>query len=317
VSAQQSRSGSFEPAFAGDRRRSLPARAQPGSPKSAAGPVGRALWYIEKHLAADLSLNEVADCAGVSCLHLLRAFNAVAGYPMRQYVRARRLTEAACRLAADSDDILSVAMDSGYGSQTAFTRAFLQQFGMTPEAIRDQGLPVRRLVGPLKVNNSAAQIGAPRFEEGGRRLVAGLAERYGDQDGSTVIAGQWRRFAAYFGGIAGQVGNVAYGTNYYTGDDGNLEYLCGVEVADFSSVPRNFGLLCIPAQHWAVFFHREHVSTIHRTWAAIWNQWLPDSGHEAVDAPFFERYGESFDPGTGLGGAELWVPVTQRSPAAM
>ncbi len=52
----------------------------------------------------------------------------------------------------------------------------------------------------------------------------------------------------------------------------------------------------IAAQSTRVFSHREHVSTIRSTWATIWNKWLPESGHEFVDAPDFERYGVEFDP---------------------
>lgn len=146
-----------------------------------------------------------------------------------------------------------------------------------------------------------------------RLLIAGLTERYDVRDRSAT-AGQWRRFASYLGNIAGQVGKVAYGTSYYTDELGNLEYLSGVQVSDFSSVPRNFGLLCIAARQCAVFNHRDHVSTIRNTWIAIWNQWLPGSGHEVADAPFFERYGESFDPRTGMGGAEIWVPIVPTVP---
>ena len=41
----------------------------------------------------------------------------------------------------------------------------------------------------------------------------------------------------------------------------------------------------------------------------IRSKWLPDSGHEAADAPDFERYGERFDPATGEGGCEIWIPI--------
>jgi AraC family transcriptional regulator len=60
---------------------------------------------------------------------------------------------------------------------------------------------------------------------------------------------------------------------------------------------------------YAVFSHSEHVSTIRSTWTTIWNAWWPSSGHELADAPDFERYGEEFDPRTGLGGLEIWVPI--------
>jgi len=159
-----------------------------------------------------------------------------------------------------------------------------------------------------KVDTQQVRVDPPRFESGERLLIAGLTERHDGQD-RAAATGQWRRFAPYFGNIAGQVGRMAYGTSYYTDEDGNMEYLSGVQVADFSSVPRNFGLLCVPARRCAVFLHRDHISTIRDTWIAIWNQWLPASGHEVADAPFFERFGESFDPLTGLGGAEIWVPI--------
>jgi AraC family transcriptional regulator len=163
-------------------------------------------------------------------------------------------------------------------------------------------------VDAFNIGDCAAAIEEPRLAVSPRLLVAGLAERYDFHDGSAT-ADQWRRFAPYHGRIAGQVGKAAYGTSYYTGADGNVEYLSGVEVADFSSVPRNFGLLCVPAQRCAVFFHGDHVSALRGTWTAIWNQWLPDLGYEVADAPFFERYAESFDPLTGLGGAEIWIPI--------
>ncbi|HEX5230778.1 MAG TPA: GyrI-like domain-containing protein, partial [Bradyrhizobium sp.] len=60
---------------------------------------------------------------------------------------------------------------------------------------------------------------------------------------------------------------------------------------------------------YAVFAHRDHVSTIRRTINTIWNEWLPASGLKAADAPNFERYDANFDPVTGNGGLEIWIPV--------
>ena len=41
----------------------------------------------------------------------------------------------------------------------------------------------------------------------------------------------------------------------------------------------------------------------------IWGKYLPESGHEVADAPNFERYGPEFDPRTGNGGLEVWIPI--------
>src|SRR4051812_20074291 len=100
-------------------------------------PAQKALWFIESHLASELSLDEVAAMAGISRFHMVRAFAAATGVSVMRYVRARRLSEAAKALANGAPDILAVALDTDYGSHEAFTRAFRDHFGVTPEAVRD------------------------------------------------------------------------------------------------------------------------------------------------------------------------------------
>ena len=88
------------------------------------------------------------------------------------------------------------------------------------------------------------------------------------------------------------------------------DYLCAVEVTDFAAVPEESARLRIAAAKYAVFTHRGHISTIRGTWNSIWNDWLPQSGHEAADGPILERYDYSrFDPQTGNGEVELWIPI--------
>jgi AraC family transcriptional regulator len=102
--------------------------------------VAKALWYIENRYGQPgLSLDEVAAACQVSRFHLTRAFGMATGLSLMRYLRARRMTEAAQALAAGAPDILAVALDAGYGSHEAFTRAFREQFGCTPEAVRAQG----------------------------------------------------------------------------------------------------------------------------------------------------------------------------------
>src|SRR6476619_7457946 len=99
-------------------------------------PAQKALWYIESHLAGALTLDEIAAIGGVSRFHMVRAFAAATGFPVMRYVRARRLTEAARALARGAPDILSLALEADYGSHEAFTRAFRDHFGVTPETVR-------------------------------------------------------------------------------------------------------------------------------------------------------------------------------------
>lgn len=273
-------------------------------------PVGKALWFIESHFARELTLDDIARCGCVSRYHLSRAFEAATGRPVMRYVRARRLTEAARRLANGAPDILAVAVDAGYGSHEAFTRAFREQFGLTPEALRAQGrLDNIAIVEPIKMDESIlTNLPPPRFEDGEPLLIAGLSERY-NCEASMGIPSQWQRFNEYFGKVPGQIGRIAYGVCHNTDDAGNFDYLCGVEVSDFSSVPDTLSHVRVPAQRYAVFTHREHISSIRRTWNTIWNAWLPASGHTPADAPNFERYSEQFDPVTGMGGVEIWLPL--------
>lgn len=139
---------------------------------------------------------------------------------------------------------------------------------------------------------------APRFEDGKALLLAGLSQRY-DRNTSANIPAQWQRFAPHLdpngGHIPGQVGRTAYGVLYNGNGEGNVDYLTGVEVADVAALPAEWARLRVAPQRYAIFTHREHISTIRRTWFTIWNKWLPESGVESIDAPDFERYGETFD----------------------
>ena len=101
---------------------------------------------------------------------------------------------------------------------------------------------------------------------------------------------------------------MAYGVCCNGDDTGNFDYIAGVEVSDFSDLPREFSRVRVPEQRYAVFTHRDHISTIRRTVNTIWNNWLPAAGLKAADAPNFERYDEKFDPRTGNGGLEIWIP---------
>ncbi|PJG51550.1 AraC family transcriptional regulator [Bradyrhizobium forestalis] len=275
-------------------------------------PAQRALWYIESHLAEPMTLDEIAAVAGVSRFHIVRAFAAAVGLPVMRYVRARRLTEAARSLAKGAPDILSLALEADYGSHEAFTRAFRDHFGTTPEAVRAATCVSQlKLQEPILMDSTMLDtLAPPRFETAKAFLVAGLAERISCDNGA-MIPGLWQRFHQEVADIPARVGHVAYGVCCNGDDAGNFDYIAGVEVADFSDLPRRFGRIRIPEQRYAVFRHSDHVASIRRTVNTIWNQWLPASGLRAADAPNFERYDETFDPATGNGGFEIWLPVRE------
>jgi AraC family transcriptional regulator len=276
------------------------------------GVVGKALWFIETRLTSDITLAEIACCAGVSRYHLLRAFGVATGQSVMRHVRGRRLTEAARHLAAGAPDILTVALDAGYGSHEAFTRAFRDQFEQTPEAVRAQRrLDSITLMEPIRMDESLiTELEPPRFENGRALLIAGLGERYTFET-NHGIPRQWERFVPYIGNIPGQVGHTAYGVCCNGDGAGNFEYISGVAVSSFDDLPSEFSRVRIPAQRYAVFSHREHISRMRATAYTIWNKWLPASGCTHADAPDFELYDERFDPRTGNGMVEIWLPIKE------
>src|SRR5256886_10206943 len=142
-------------------------------------PAQKALWFIESHLASELTLDEIAAIGGISRFHMVRAFAAATGLSVIRYVRARRLSEAARALAAGAPDILALALDADYSSHEAFTRAFRDHFGVTPEAVRAATcLDHLKLQEPIVMDSTLLDnLKAPRFQTSKPLLVAGIAER--------------------------------------------------------------------------------------------------------------------------------------------
>jgi AraC family transcriptional regulator len=152
------------------------------------------------------------------------------------------------------------------------------------------------------------QLEPPRFEAAGEKLIAGLNVSYTFETRVNIPA-QWDRFAPHLGKLSAQVGDASYGVcwNYQPGY--GFDYLSGVEVRNTAGLPQDFSEVRLPAQRYAVFAHRKHVSSIPDTIEAIWRKWLPNSGHQPADTPSFERYGQDFNPQTGMGGIEIWIPL--------
>ncbi|HVU22596.1 MAG TPA: GyrI-like domain-containing protein, partial [Opitutus sp.] len=154
------------------------------------------------------------------------------------------------------------------------------------------------------------ELTPPRFVDLGPLLIAGLGGRY-SFDTNAGIPVQWQRFNRDFHGrIPNQKGNVYYGVSHDFDDD-RFDYLCGAEVTSFAALPGEFARISIPAHRYAVFTHGNHISSISATHYAIMAEWAPNSGVAPPDVFNFERYDNRFDPMTGLGGVEIWLPLAR------
>ena len=272
--------------------------------------VQKALWYVETHSRQSLTLERVASAIQVSPYHLTRAFAAVMGTPLMRYVRRRRLSEAAKQLSVGATDIMAVAIDHGYSSHEAFSRAFKEEFRVTPESVRSRGnFNNLALTEPIAMSTTLApQLEAPRIETLPRKRLAGIVDRY-DFETATGLANQWQRFAPYRGHIVKQIGHEMYGVSYNFDEDGKFDYLSGVEVNAHTGLPFGLVQLDLPKQKYAVFRYGGHVAEIRAVLAAIRSEALTASGYKAAQGPTLEKFGDQLNPTTGMGRFEIWIAV--------
>jgi AraC family transcriptional regulator len=162
----------------------------------------------------------------------------------------------------------------------------------------------------------AAAVLAPRFESAGAMLLGGLSDRFTSST-TNGIPGLWQQFGPHIGKIAAQIERVAYGVCYNVEmSPFAMSYLTAVQVSNSENLPPGFTILKLLPHRYAIFSHSGHVSAIQGTVDAIFHSWLPTSGHTVESSPqdglaFFERYGENFDPRTGTGDIEIWVPIKE------
>jgi AraC family transcriptional regulator len=136
-------------------------------------PVQKALWFVESHSREAITLEDIAKVCNVSAFHLTRAFTATMGLSLMRYVRARRLSEAARQLAQGADDILSVALDAGYGSHSgasgfprpAIRPQRLQPSSVTAQSLMQQPEQVALKSGSPSKPNRAASSQLPGFHD--------------------------------------------------------------------------------------------------------------------------------------------------------
>ena len=158
------------------------------------------------------------------------------------------------------------------------------------------------------IRAQALGLGAPRFEHGKEIVVAGLNESYAFED-RVKIPRQWERFVPKIGKVPGRIGQISYGVCWNVSPERGFEYLSGVEVKDATKLPAEFTTVRLPAGEYAVFMHGDHVSAIGNTIDKIWKDWMPQAGLNIATSPCFERYTEEFNPQTGRGGMEIWIPL--------
>lgn len=277
--------------------------------------IEKILWQLERHLTKPLSLRQLSDLCAVSPFHMARVFRQALGMPPMAYLRARRLSIAARDLALGDQDILTIALDAGYTSHEAFTRAFAGYFGMVPSTVRAaRSLSALTLLEPcIMKQDLLVDVSPPDLRDRPAFRVSGLSGTFsfGKVEGIPPL---WQAFGQQAEALppseaAPFRGPVFYGVCYDADETGTFRYLAGVEIPDTAPVPEGMTTVAIPARRYAVFTHRGHISDLPKTVYTIWNQALPGASLTPACAPEFELYDQRFDPQTGRGSVEIWIPL--------
>ncbi len=134
----------------------------------------------------------------------------------------------------------------------------------------------------------------------------------------TALLNLWQTFAPYQGWFPNQIDRRQYGALLQAAQGSTgFEYFTAVEVSSLERINADWEPLEVPEQHYAVFAHEGHLSTLRTTTHAIFAKSLPALNltplrHVPGVPLFLERYEESFDLNSGWGEIQIWVPLQQR-----
>lgn len=128
--------------------------------------VARMQAFIEGHLNEPVTLNQLAKAAGYSPYYASRVFKSMVGKSPFEYLRQRRITEAARVLREGQTRIIDVAFDFVFDSQEGFTRAFSKAFGITPKVYALKTPPVQYFL-PYDIRHYYLSLHRRVFREGG------------------------------------------------------------------------------------------------------------------------------------------------------
>ncbi|MBZ5712870.1 AraC family transcriptional regulator [Nannocystis pusilla] len=251
-----------------------------------------AIAFIERRLFEPLDLARVARAAGYSASEFSRRFTQMQGESVMAYVRGRRLETAAARILADPEArLIDLAIECGFTSQAAFTRAFTRAFGEAPGRLRrgaDESPPQRRRrAGP----GASAPALDERIEQLPELVLAGMARRFAPANYGE-LGGLWERLVALRQAAGGSRRDESFAVFFDREPGGAFEYFAAWR-AWSEDVPAPLERVVLPAGRYLVVRHRLREGPL-----------LPQltAGQEAMDpvrrrvgaAWEFERYPANF-----------------------
>jgi AraC family transcriptional regulator len=254
--------------------------------------ITRVLVHLEARLDDSHSLEELAELAAFSPYHFHRVFRAIVGETLGDHLRRLRLERAARQLSTTRRTVTRIAVDAGYESLEAFSRAFHSALGASPSRFRKQRQPPRDVVRRMAMPTTTAPIDVHLRYVPPTPLV--FVRHVGPY---TDVSSAWQRLFTW-AGMRGHLSRpfrmigVPHDDPRLT-DAGHVRYdACLAFDAGGSGLePQgDIGVQEIGGGEYAVIEHRGAYEGLDDTYQYLFGEWLPASGREPADRPAFEVY---------------------------
>lgn len=250
--------------------------------------ISKVIDYIGQHLDDKLTLSQLSGIACFSKYHFHRLFTAYTGLSLQQYIRWLRLKRAAHQLIVENDkSIIDIAINAGFESHEAFTRAFKHSCGITPSDFRAQSswhLWEKQPYCLPKKGEIIMNVVVKNMKE--RRLA--VVEHRGDPQhiGSSVSKLiNWAQAQPI--NIVPRPGE-SFGFAY---DDPKItlasefRFDLGITVPEQLKLQGDILEKRLPAGRYAVAVHKGSRDNIGETVYSLYRDWLPSSNEELGDLP--------------------------------
>lgn len=272
------------------------------------------LEYIEQNLTEELEYEKIAQVACCSAYHFQRMFAYLAGVPLGEYIRRRRMTLAAAELQTGDTKVIDLAVKYGYDSPTAFNRAFQGVHGIAPSAAREKGVALQAFL-PISFKimvKGAAQM-EYRIEQKEAFRIVGLSAPLKEnlEENFQVVPQLWAKAAqeGVVPKLAAMMDTPIKGILGISACVGKSWYYYIAAASNLPLADTGFVEYTVPACTWAIFpgtgSMPDSIQTLEQR---IVTEWLPTSGYEYADAPDVELY---LTPDPQNATFEVWVPVVK------
>lgn len=281
--------------------------------------LNRLVDEIERSLGGDVDIDALAASMGTTGYHARRMFSSLAGTPISEYVRRRRMTVAAADVVG-GEDLLTIAVRYGYGSIEAFGRAFRSVHGVSHGDVRRDGGPLRThptLRFRLTVEGSSA-MNARIIERPAFRLVGHAARVPLIYEGvnphirqhiASLPPEEQQRLKAFSGAEPRGLLQVSADVDPDYQEGSELTYLHGVAVDAGAELPADLDVLEVDQGAWVVFrTSGPHPKTLQDAYAASAAEWFPANPWRLRPGPSIVatlEHADDFSTAT----CELWFPI--------